>query len=379
MTASSPARRTVDATAWMAAGRGLGILWRVVIVAALGIADFGVYAVVLAVAALISMPLEAYYVVREPRTSAEVFSADRAARWWLGVAGALIGAVVAAWAVLPGLVLLKAGIDMMFNAYCSAALRDGRPEVGHRLDTTRQAIGVAAASAYLFTAADPSIEMVLLLSVLAAAPFGLLAWSGVRGVRPAAPERSARSASIVGEACGAAAYIQGDIVLLAAIAGPEAAGYYSFGSVVVWVLALVGRNLAVSYHHSLREADGHVTAGPPLRHTATLAAIAGAAVAVIAVLCLVAGAPADLWLTFAVLVPVAASRVFAAVLSTVLALQERDHVRLVTTVVGVALKLGLIVVLAACGAVGAAVAFLVADLVVTAWLARALYRPEVER
>lgn len=373
MTTPAPARRTLDATVWMAAGRALGIGWRVVIVAALGIADFGVYAVVLAVAALISMPLEAYYVVREPRTDDDAFAGDRAARWWLGVAGALAGAAIVPWAALPGLVVFKAGTDIAFNAHCSTMLRHGRPDTGYRLETVRQVAGVVAGGAYLVLADDPAIATLVLATFLGSAPFSLLAWPAVRGVRPARPEPTRRTASIVLEACGSAAYIQGDIVVLAALAGPEAAGYYSFGSVVVWVIALVGRNLGVTYHRPLREAGGDVAAGPPLVQTTALAALGALGTGAIAVGCLLAGAPRDLWLTFALLVLVASTRVYSAVFATVLIVQGRDGLRLVATLAGVVVKLVLVAVLAGYGAPGAAIAFVAADLLVTLVCARALY------
>lgn len=364
---------TVGSAAWMVSGRGFGFVWRLVVIGHLGIGDFGLFAIAIAAAALVMTPLEAYYVVRVARVDDASFAVDRASRWWLGLAVMVVGLAMFHWWFVPGLILAKAGADIAFNAYRSTSIRAGDPSWSYAVEAARQLVALAAGSIVLFTA-GATLERASLAYLLALVPFALLAAGSSRGVRPRLPHRERRTGSMIVEALGAAAYTQGDIVLLGVLVSSAQAGYFSLGSLVVWTVALVAQNFSITFHEELRSTQGHVSSGPRLRHTLGLAAASGLATLLTGVVLLVADAPRGLWLTFMILSVVAFTRVVSSVFTTVLAVQAADHLRMRITVTAVVVKAAVLVALTSQGAVGAAIAFVLGDLVMVAWAYRALYR-----
>lgn len=373
MTLAQNLRRSATATGWMGGSRLLGVGWRVLLVAVLGIAELGVYAVVIAAAALLVGLVDAYYVVRTPRVDAATFAADRSARWWLGAGTFAAGLpLLLVWAP-AGLVAAKAGLDLAFNAHVAGQVRDGRPDLAYRAEGLRQGVAVGAAATWLLLAPGPGVESVVVVYLLGLLPFSMAGYASARRARPVAPERSARTGAILAEAAGAALYTQGDVLLLAALAGSTAAGQLSFGVLVVWLVGLTAQTLVTTYHEPLRAAGGDPAAGPPTRVVAVLALLAAGGTAAIGVVLALLDADRGLWLTFVVLAGVSATRVWSAIFATILALQHRDGLRLGLTVLGVATKAVGITVLAHDGAVGAAVAFLLADAVLTVLAAVAVW------
>lgn len=373
-------RRTLLSAVWMFGGRGLGLLWALLLTHHLGIAGYGQFAVGIAAAALISIPVDAYYLVRSPRVDDEQFRVDRASRYWLGVV--LFGAGLGLFAVwLPaGLALSKAGGDIFFNAQKSTAIRAGKPDTAFALDSGRQGLSLVAGVLVVLLVEDASLQLLSIVYVLGFVPFALIALRDVVGVRVELPERSRATAALVVEALGGAAYTQGDIVLLGAIAGESAAGYYSYATLALWSIAAVGQNYSFTFHEQLREHQGDVAAGPPFRITSALAVAGGLGMVGTGLVLWLLGTESDLWVCFLVLAVAATTRFYGAVFTTVLALQSRDELRARMSLVAVAVKAAGILALAwELGSTGAAIAFVVADLVAFAWAYAALYRerPEV--
>lgn len=370
--------RTILAAVWMFGGRGLGLLWSLLVIKYLGIGAFGQFAVGIAAASLISIPLDAYYLVRSPRVSDEQFVVDRASRWWLGTTLFAVGlALFTVW--LPaGLALSKAGGDILFNAQKSTAIRAGRPDAAFALDSARQGLSLVAGLVVVLVVDDPSITLLSVVYVLGFVPFALLALPHVLGVRVELPERSRSTVALVVEAVGGAAYAQGDIVLVGVLATDAAAGYYSLASVVLWSIAAVGQNYSFTFHEPLREHHGNVAAGPPLKITAALAVAGGLGMLATGGVLRALDLDRDLWLCFAILSVAATTRFFGAVFTTVLALQSRDELRARMSLVCVVVKTAGVLALGSSGSVGAAVAFVVADLLAFVWAYAALYRPRQE-
>ncbi|HEX4190299.1 MAG TPA: hypothetical protein VHZ06_04830, partial [Marmoricola sp.] len=163
--------RTIIAAVWMFGGRGIGLLWSLMVIAYLGKSDFGSFAVGIAAASLISIPLDAYYLVRSPRVDDEQFPVDRASRWWIGVTLFVIGlAGFAVW--LPaGLALSKAGGDILFNAGKSTSIRAGKPDTAFALDTARQTLSLVAGGLVVLIVDNHSLTLLSLVYVLGFVPF----------------------------------------------------------------------------------------------------------------------------------------------------------------------------------------------------------------
>jgi O-antigen/teichoic acid export membrane protein len=218
------------------------------------------------------------------------------------------------------------------------------------------------------------MEVAALLYLAGCASPILIGVRNLVGHRPIRPELTARTASILGESIGGVAYVQAEVILLGLLASPTSAGYYSFGATIVWSLATLGQNFAYTYHEGLRHSQGDVDTGPPLRMALLLSAATGVIVAVIAVILHQIEFDQALWLTFAWLAPVSFLRTLSSVSTVVLTMQHRDVFRLKVTAIGLTIKVGLIVLLSSEGGPGAAVAFLVSDLVVSGAYTVGVYR-----
>lgn len=362
-------RRAMSASAFMVAARGVGVALRLGIAAWFSIDVLGFYATVLAGAGLLTMFLDAYYVVETPRASDSSFRTDRSTRWRLGVLLMVAGGLLTPMNAVAAITLAKAGVDIGFNAVQSRPLREGRPNSVYAWEFARQvngciAVGVAVA---LF---DVGPAVVTAAYVVGLAPFTL---GRLELVKPRLPQWSRRTRFLLGEAAASAVYVQGDILLLAYCAGSRAAGWYSFGSIAVWLIALVGQNHVSAHHEALRAAAGASTAGPRPTDTWLWAGAAALGLGAIAAGLAALGFPSDAWLMFAVLAPVGATRIWSATCATILVTQHRDALRLRLAIAGALLKSAGVVALASVGSVGAAAAFLLADLVVTGLAARAVY------
>lgn len=363
---TSEVRRAASAAVWLAAGQAAGFAWALLLLRALGASSYGQFATAVAAAALVTIPLDAWFLVRAPRVTEAEFRAERALRAALGLALLVAGAAVLPFALVPGIALAKGGATVVFNALRSGDLRAGHPQVAVRSDTVRALLCLAAGSLALVLVEPASIGSAAGAWLLGYTPFVLLALPLVRDLRPRLPRPGERAGVIVGDALGGAAYLQGDIVLVNVLLGHAVGGRYAFGALVVGAVGAVGMNFGATFHERLRAAAGDPAAGPPARHVVAGAGLAAAGVAVVAV---VAGLIADDRLLAATLLAfagVAATRFASGVLTTLLVAGGHDHARLRVTLTSLPVKVVAIVLLASVaglGAPGAVLGYLLGDVV----------------
>ena len=142
---------------------------------------------------------------------------------------------------------------------------------------------------------------------------------------------------------------------------------------IVWSLASLGQSFGYTFHEKLRDSNGAVASGPPLATAAWLSVATGVVVAAIAVGLRVFDAEEVLWVTFAWLAPVSFLRTLSSVSTVVLSMQHRDAFRMKVTAVSVVIKVGLVIALRHSGGPGAAMAFLVSDLVMSGSYTASVY------
>ena len=366
------------AAMWTYGGRGIGLLWTVALIAQLGIADYGHYAMAFALAAIIAAPLDHPFGVRSLRTSEADYLGERSTRVLVGLALIVVGLCLIEVNYIAWFALVVAGGEMTFNAYKSRALRDGHPNITQRLDTIRQAASILLASVYLFAVPDPSLHLASLLYI---SPYLVVAVAAVvqtRVARPRVPGSWREMSMLFSENLANAVYVQGDVLLLGYLTDSTIAGYYSVASVTAWAVAFIGQSFGHTFHEKLRLADGRVSAGPALKHTVGLACAAGTLLLTAGIVLIFTAAPAQIAWALIIMSAFVVMRVLNYVFTTVLYLQHRDRTRVVAAAVLAPLKMVLILCLFPLGAVGAAIASVVTDAVLLVWFTRALYRAPVE-
>ncbi|OAK56137.1 lipopolysaccharide biosynthesis protein [Rhodococcoides kyotonense] len=362
------------AALWTYGGRGIGLLWTVALIAQLGIADYGHYAMAFALAAIIAAPLDHPFGVRSIRVDETDYLGERTTRALIGVALIAVGLCLIDVNYVAWFALVVAGGEMTFNAYKSRALRDGHPDVTQRMDTVRQASSISLATAYLFAVSEPTL---LVASLLYVAPYFVIAFVALvqtRVARPLLPGSWREISMLFSENLANAVYIQGDVLLLGYLTDSTIAGYYSVASVTAWAVAFVGQSFGHTFHEKLRLADGRVTAGPALKHTVVLGCVAGSLLLIAGVVLFFTPAPSQVAGALVVMSFFVVMRVMNYVFTTVLCLQHRDRTRVLAAAVLAPLKMVLILCLFPLGAVGAALASVVTDAVLLVWFTRALYR-----
>lgn len=366
------------AALWTYGGRGIGLLWTVALIAQLGIADYGHYAMAFALAAIIAAPLDHPFGVRSIRVDEPDYLSERTTRALLGGALIVLGLCVMEVSYIAWFALVVAGGEMTFNALKSRALRDGHPDVTQRMDTARQASSILLASAYLFLVAEPTL---LVASLLYVAPYVVIAVAALvqaKVARPSIPGSWREMSLLFSENLANAVYIQGDVLLLGYLTDSTIAGYYSVASVTAWAVAFIGQSFGHTFHEKLRDAGGLVSAGPALRHTVVLAAAAGSLLLLAGIALFFTPAPSEVAAALVVMSFFVVMRVMNYVFTTVLYLQHRDRTRVLAAATLAPIKMVLILCLFPLGAVGAAIASVVTDAVLLVWFTRALYREPVK-
>jgi hypothetical protein len=379
MTAPQTLRRTARAVLLIGGARMIAIVWPILLTGQLGIAFYGRFAIVIAVSTLITVPLDAYYLVRAPRTDEADFARDQASRVWTGGLLTVLGLAVWIFGSVAGFSVTKAGLDMMFNARKSWAIRNSRPDRALGEDAIRQATSLAACAVMLAATDARSLTAVGVCYLVGYLPFVAAGVRTVLGVRPRLPERTRITGFLTTEASLGVLYLQGDVILLGWLLTDTQVGYYSLASQVAQTAGLIGQSFAATYHDRLREHDGAAAAGPKITHTWIGAGVCAAGVLGGGLVLMAAGAPRGLWLTFVVFAAVAAARFCSAVFTTVLALQSRDLYRLVLSCAALGVKVVGILALFTLGSPGAALGFVAGELVVVAAPQRMLYRPVATR
>lgn len=366
------------ATLWTYGGRGIGLLWTIALIAKLGISDYGQYAMAFALAAILAAPLDHPFTVRSIRVAEREFLGERTTRVLTGTALIVAGLCLIPVSYIAWFALVIGGGELVLNAYKSQALRDGRPDLTQRMDTTRQATSIALATAYLFVIPEPTL---VVASLLYAAPYFVIAVLSAlrtRGAAPRLPGSWREMSMLFSENLANAVYIQGDVLLLGFLTDSTIAGYYSVASVTAWAVAFVGQAFGHTFHEKLRAADGSVTAGPALKHTTMLGCAAGSLLLAAGTVLLFTPASPQVAGALMVMSLFVVMRVLNHVFTTVLYLQHRDRTRVLAAATLAPLKMLLVVCLFPLGAIGAAIASVITDAVLLVWFMRALYLDPVK-
>lgn len=366
--------RTLWAVFWLYGGRGVGLLWTVIIIAQLGIADYGQYGMAYAAFSLIGPPLDNPFAVRAVRESQERFLRERATRYLLGLTLMVAGAALVEVSYIAWFGLFVAGGEIILKAYQSHWARDGQPQLVAQLDTIRQVTSVMCAAAYVFLVDDPTLQIASMFLVAPYVVIAVIVGFSVLGPRPGMPGPPKLIAILIGEMLGLAAYLQGDVLLLGWLTNDTIVGYYALTVTVTIAIVAVGQSFGMSYNRSLREGDGQLAAGPPLKSTLILGGVAGLLVLIVGVVMLFTPAPTELAVAMIIMSLFCGMRTITSVFQAVLYLQRRDTTRLVANLSLLPIKLGLVALLAVAGAVGAAIATVIADALLLAIYAYVLYR-----
>jgi len=366
--------RTLWAVFWLYGGRGVGLLWTVIIIAQLGIADYGQYGMAYAAFSLIGPPLDNPFAVRAVRESEERFLAERVTRYLLGLTLMAAGAALVEVSYIAWFGLFVAGGEIIMKAYQSHWARDGQPQRVAQLDTIRQVVSVMCAAAYVFLVDDPTLQVASMFLVAPYVVIAVIVGFSVLGPRPGMPGPPKLIAILIGEMLGLAAYLQGDVLLLGWLTDDTIVGYYALTVTVTIAIVAVGQSFGMSYNRSLREGDGQLAAGPPLKSTLILGGVAAILVLIVGVVMLFTPAPRELAIAMIIMSVFCGMRTITSVFQAVLYLQRRDTTRLVANISLLPVKLGLVALLAVAGAVGAAIATVIADALLLAIYAYVLYR-----
>lgn len=367
--------RALRASSWFYGSRALVFAWALLLAREFGVGQYGLFAMALALGTMLGTPIDSYFMVRTPRVDDEEFQADRSTRVVLGMGLVFLGWLLWPFTFVGGFAVGKAGIDVCFQASRSQLIRAGRPEKAQRSDALRQIVGVVFGAAYVWLYPGATMEVAALVYL------GGLALPILTGIQslvthsPHVPQLSARNAAIVAESVAGVSYAQAGVILLGLLASTASAGYYSFGLTIVIALSSVGLSFGTTYHRSLRDAGGNPAAGPSITWSVLLSLGCAVAVAITAVGLWLAGTDRELWLTFALLAPVAFTRTFSTVATVVLMMQHRDYFRLAVTLSSLAIVVTLMVAFSGLEGPGAAAAFLIADTLMAVAYGTAAFRP----
>lgn len=350
------------ASAWMVVGRGSGLIWTLLLISSLGIEDYGVYAGSYALAAILSAPIENIFVVRCVRVGDDEFVAERSLRTRLGVLLVAFGAAAYAFSFFVGFALIVAGSEMVFNAYKSSRLRDGRPAAIMRIDAIRQVASIAIASTYLLVAREDATLSLTCLCYLA--PYIAVFALALPLAAPRASQIRAWRGDIVLmiDALVLSVYLQGDILLLGMIAGDDVVGLYSFASQVALAASTVGQLYGQQFAASLRHARGHTSAGASLKATLLLGLCISVGVVVVAVVAHLTPGYDKFFVVLLMMAPFAGIRTITNVWVTALHVKATDRPRIVWSAVALGARILVLLGLVVCGVSGAIAAALAATI-----------------
>ena len=367
--------KTLVGVFFMYGSRGLGLLLTLALIARLGIADYGLYVLGLALATMLSAPLDNPWSVRAMRETDEEFARERVSRFLMGATFMVAGAALTSVSYFVWFGLAVAGGEIVFNSLKSRFGRDGHPDVVWRWDAIRQTSSVVLVCAYLFGTSAPTLHVASLLYCAPYLVILVLAGIVVRGHRPAMPGPVRQMAVLIGEMGGTVAYLQADVLLLGWLTNSTVVGYYNIPLMLTSALAAVGQSYAMTFHEPLRKSGGDLATGPKLRNTLLISGVVGALVLIIGVVMLMTPVPAQMAQAMVIMAGWAVLRTVISVFQVVLYAQRRDAVRFGTTIALIPVKFALLAVLVklGLGAVGAAIATTATDAILLIVFALALY------
>lgn len=363
----------------MIAGRAAGFAWTLLLIATLGLGDYGIYATACAFAAIIAAPLENVFVVRSVRVGQHDYEHERSTRLLIGVLLVVVGVVLFPAILVLGFALIVAGCEMAFNAYKSLPLRNGQPVVVMRLDALRQFASIALAALYLVLAGSgASLPVALAIYLAPYAVVLVLSTIRARGTMPGLPGGLRENLLLLGDAFITSLYLQGDIVLLGLLASDEAVGAYSVASQIALALSTLGQLYAQGFHVSLRQSGGDPAAGPRPRFVVGLAGFFTVGTVAVAAVLLITGWQSGIGAVLLVMSLFAGLRTIDNAWTTVLYTQHRDAGRIANAGIALAIKgagiLLLVAVLGWPGAIGAAIAAVTAEVFVCIQYTRLVHR-----
>lgn len=348
--------RAVTASFWNYSSRGVGLGWTALLIAILGVGDYGKYSIAVAAAAIINAGLDNAFYVRSLRIDEDRFERERCARVLFGMCVAAVG--VASYFVwyLAGFAIMVAAGELLFNTYKSQYLRQGRPDVAMRFDAVRQLASIALGAGYLVLAPHPELSTAAALYALPYAVILIVTLRYLTRRDPAVPGGIKEISLLSSEALAFAVYGQGDLLVIGLIAGDRVAGYYSLALVTALAISTLGQNYANTFVERLRRADGSVDSAPPLRDATKVGLATGTVMVAIGVGVLIWGGTPLVGILFLVLSAWVFARSITHVLIIILFLQRRDLLRVRATVTAAAIKMGVLFpVVHAFGGIGAAV------------------------
>lgn len=359
-------------------GRAAGLLWTLAMIHQLGISQYGLYSLGFAVTSVLGQTLNNPYVVRAAREPEEDFVRERASRYLLGVALMVIAQVFLPINYILWFGILAAGGELCVGAYKARALREGDPHRTSRIDTSRQIGSVVAGCAYLFGAhlisSGPTLFGASIAYCIPYVVIAVLAAVTVRGHRPQWPGPIRTILVLSGEMLGTAAFLQGDILLLGWLTDTTVVGYYNLTWVLASAIGYVGQAFGATYTQPLRDSGGDVKTGPPLKLTVAIGLAGGVIVFITGIVLLFTPVPRQLAIAMIVMSAYATFRTIIMVFTFILYAQRRDVIRLTSVIGLVPVKFGILAALASSlGAVGAAIATSVSDLLLLVVFTMAIY------
>jgi hypothetical protein len=364
---------------WVYGGRATGLVWTLAMIHQLGISQYGLYSLGFAVTSVLGQTLNNPYVVRAAREPEEDFVRERASRYLLGVALMVIAQVFLPINYILWFGILAAGGELCVGAYKARALREGDPHLTSRIDTSRQVGSVVAGCAYLFgthlvSASEPTLFGASVAYCIPYVVIAVLAAFTVRVHRPQWPGPIRTILVLSGEMLGTAAFLQGDILLLGWLTDTTVVGYYNLTWVLASAIGYVGQAFGATYTQPLRDSGGDVKTGPPLRLTVAMGLAGGLIVLITGIVMLFTPVPHQLAIAMIVMSAYATFRTIIMVFTFILYAQRRDVIRLTSVIGLVPVKFGVLAALAtSLGAVGAAIATSVSDLLMLVIFTIAIY------
>lgn len=255
-TSRSQAWRVVSATVLTFGGRLLGLGWIVLLTTAHGVAGLGQYSVAFAIAAIAVAGLDSAFLTRSIRTTDQVFYRDQSLRAILAVLFLVTALVQVASAhvmsTLSFAMLVIAG-EIATNQVKAPSRRTGRVDRESTIDLGRQLLSIAAAAPAV--AFSHPFHVVLGMYAVGYAP--TFTWAVASSLRHLEVGRIP-----VGEvvtlnmgALAGAAYLQGDVLLLAAFTSDDYVGAYALAALIAANLSIVGQLYANSSISRVRSGE----------------------------------------------------------------------------------------------------------------------------
>lgn len=330
----------------MVLGRASGLVWTILLISTLGIGEYGRYAAAYAIAAILSAPIENIFVVRCVRVSEKEYLSERSLRALIGAGLTALGLALYSVSFAAGFALLVAGLEMIFNAYKSVALRAGNPSQIMRLDAIRQISSIVLAAVYLFThRGTATLEIACLWYLVPYVVFVAMTARLCWGHRPGIAPDWRQQGMLVVDAIIISFYLQGDILLLGLLTDNEVVGVYSVASQLALAASTIGQLYGQQYVAAMREQPSNPQAAPPLKVTLALGAILWVGTMVVALFLIAFTEYKEIGWALLVIAPFAALRSITNTWVTVLYVRGLDNPRILSNAIALAIRFILLIVL----------------------------------